>query len=331
MTLRLGALFIAALAILAFAVAYAGASPLGAAQTLFQGSLGNLRVLSGTLKEMTPLLITGLAVFLALKAGLFNIGVEGQFLVGAASGAAVALRVPGLTGVIFGILAGMAAGALWALPAGLIKAYRNGHEVITTIMLNNIAGLMTAALVAGPLKDPKQAAPTTPVLITRLPNVVNTSDPPLTISLALVLGVVIVAIAAFWLKRTVVGYELQAVGANPTAARFAGVHPPRVMLNAMLVSGAIAGLGGALQVVAYEGRFYSGFSPGYGFDGLGIALLAGNSALGVIPGAFLFGALAKGGVALGIAGIPKGITTVVIGLVILIAAAIRYREVKKVA
>jgi simple sugar transport system permease protein len=328
LTLRLGALVVAALAILAFAVAYAGASPLGAAQTLFQGSVGNVRVLSGTLKEMTPLLITGLAVFLALKAGLFNIGVEGQFLVGAASGAAVALRVPGLTGVILGILVGMAAGALWALPAGLIKAYRNGHEVITTIMLNNIAGFMTAALVAGPLKDPKQAAPTTAVLTTRLPNLTNS---PLTISFALLLGVVIVAITAFWLKRTVAGYELQAVGANPTAARFAGVHPPRVMLTAMLVSGAVAGLGGALQVVAYEGRFYSGFSPGYGFDGLGIALLAGNSALGVIPGAFLFGALAKGGVALGIAGIPKGITTVVIGLVILIAAAIRYREVKKVA
>jgi simple sugar transport system permease protein len=287
-----------------------------------------VRVFSGTLKEMTPLLITGLAVFLALKAGLFNIGVEGQFLVGAASGAAVALRVPGLTGVILGILVGMAAGALWALPAGLIKAYRNGHEVITTIMLNNIAGLMTAALVAGPLKDPKQAAPTTAVLSSRLPNL---SGPPLTISFALLLGIVIVAITAFWLKRTVAGYELQAVGANPTAARFAGVHPPRVMLTAMLVSGAIAGMGGALQVVAYEGRFYSGFSPGYGFDGLGIALLAGNSALGVIPGAFLFGALAKGGVALGIAGIPKGITTVVIGLVILVAAAIRYREVKKVA
>lgn len=328
MTLRLGALVIAALAILAFAVAYAGASPLGAAQTMVQGSLGNLRVLGGTLKETTPLLITGLAVFLALRAGLFNIGVEGQFLVGAAAGAAVALRIPGQAGVWMGMGAGIVAGAVWALPAGLIRAYRNGHEVITTIMLNNVAGLMTAALVAGPLKDPRQPAPTTAVLPFRLPDLIGS---PVSVNWALVIGVVLVAVIAFWLKRTVAGYELQAVGANPTAARFAGVHPPRVMVMAMVVSGAVAGLGGALQVVAYEGRFYSDFSPGYGFDGLGIALLAGNSALGVIPGALLFGALAKGGVALGIDGIPKGITTVIIGLVILIAAAIRYREVKKVA
>ncbi|MGV3615950.1 MAG: ABC transporter permease [Fimbriimonas sp.] len=329
MTIRIVALILAAIAILGFAVAYAGASPLGAAQTLFEGSLGNARVISGTLKEATPLLITGLAVFLALRAGLFNIGVEGQLLVGAATAAAVGLRLPGMGGVLLGIVLGMVAGALWALPAALIKAYRNGHEVITTIMLNNIAGLLTAALVAGPLKDPTQEAPTTAVIATRLPPALTQSG--LTISSALVLGLIVVAAVAFWLKRTVAGYEMQAVGANATAARFAGVHPPRVMVKAMLASGAIAGMGGALQVLAYEGRFYSGFSPGYGFDGLGIALLAGNSALGVIPGAFLFGALAKGGVSLGIAGIPKGITTVVIGLVILVAAVLRYREVKTVA
>jgi simple sugar transport system permease protein len=323
------ALILAAVAVLVAAVLYAGAGPGEAARALFQGSLGNARVLSGTLKETTPLLIAGLAVFLALRAGMFNIGVEGQLLLGAACAAAVALRVPGMGGVILAAVVGAVAGALWALPAALIRAYRNGHEVITTIMLNNIASLMTAALVAGPLKDPTQEAPTTANLPTMLGAVYR--QRPLEISVALVVGLVLVFVVWFWLRRTVSGYELQAVGANATAARYAGVHPPRVMVRAMLCSGAIAGLGGALQVVAYEGRFYSGFSPGYGFDGLGIALLAGNNALGVIPGAFLFGVLAKGGVALGIAGIPKGITTVAIGLVILVAAAIRYREVKKVA
>ena len=111
----------------------------------------------------------------------------------------------------------------------------------------------------------------------------------------------------------------------------AGIDPKKVIVRAMLASGAIAGLGGAIQVLAYEGRFYADFSPGYGFDGLGIALLAGSSAFGVIPAALLFGVLAKGGVSLGIAHIPKGITTVVLGMIILIAAALRYRKVKTVA
>lgn len=328
MKFRLIALIVVAIAVVALAVMAAGASPVGAAQTLFKGSLGSPRVLTGTLRETTPLLITGLAVFLALRAGLFNIGVEGQFVFGALASAAVALKTPGPIGLLLGVIVGAIAGALWALPAAWIKAYRNGHEVITTIMLNNIAGFVATAMVAGPLRDPNQGSPSTAILTGRVGNAMTGQ---LTLNWALLIGLVAIVMVAFWLKRTVSGYELEAVGQNPTAALFAGVNPKRVIVNAMVASGAIAGIGGALQVLAYEGRFYSGFSPGYGFDGLGIALLAGSNALGVIPGAFLFGALAKGGVSLGIDGIPKGITTVVIGFVILVAAAIRYREVKKVA
>lgn len=328
MKLRILALIVAALAILVFAVKAAGASPAEAARALVQGSLGSPGAFAGTLRETTPLLITGLAVFFALRAGLFNIGVEGQFLVGAMGAAVVALKVPGLPGILLGMAVGMLLGALWSLPAGLIRAYRNGHEVITTIMLNNIAVLLTNALVSGPFKDPHQDSSTTERIAGRLPDLY--SKPPLTINLSLLLGLILVAVVGWWLRKTVKGYELEATGANAGAAEFAGVRTARVRVQAMLVSGAIAGLGGALQVVATEGRFYAGFSPGYGFDGLGIALLAGANAAAVIPGAFLFGILAKGGVALGIAGIPKGITTVSIGLLILVAAAIRYRKEKSV-
>jgi simple sugar transport system permease protein len=328
---KLLALIAGALAILVAFVMLAGASPLGALSTLIKGSLGKPAVIAGTLRETTPLLISGLAVFLALRAGLFNIGVEGQLVVGACSCAVVALRFPGPVGMVLGALAAMLAGAFWALPAALIKAYRNGHEVITTIMLNNVASLLTGALVAGPIRAPGQQSTTTSILdkATRLPNLYD--HPPVTISSGLLMGIVIAAAMAYWLGRRVAGYELQAVGANPTAARFAGIDPKRVVVRAMLASGAIAGLGGAIQVLAYEGRFYADFSPGYGFDGLGIALLAGGSAFGVIPAALLFGILVKGGVSLGIAHIPKGITTVVLGLIILIAAALRYRKVKTVA
>lgn len=331
MNWRLLALVVGAVALLAGAVALAGASPALAFTTLVKGSLGTPAAIAGTLRETTPLLIAGLAVFLALRAGLFNIGVEGQLIVGAIACAYVGLKVPGPVGIVLGTLAAMAAGALWALPAGLIRAYRNGHEVITTIMLNNVAGLLTTALVAGPLRAPGQESTTTADLSTstRLPALYN--HPPVTISSGLVVGVIVAIALAVWLSRTVAGFELQAVGANASAARFAGISPEKVMVRAMLASGAIAGLGGAVQVLAYEGRFYSGFSPGYGFDGLGIALLAGGTAYGVLPAALLFGILAKGGVALGIAHIPKGITTVVLGLVILVAAALRYRKVKTVA
>jgi simple sugar transport system permease protein len=324
---RLVAMIAGACAILAGAVLVAHESPIQSLQTLFHGSLGTPAAIAGTLREATPLLICGLAVFIALRAGLFNIGVEGQLLVGACACAVVAIRFPGTPGMILGVIAGMAAGALWALPAGLIKAYRNGHEVITTIMLNNVALFFTGALVSGPIKDKTQADTATPYVAasSRMPWVYQT--PTVQVNFSLVLGVLLAVGLALWLKKTVAGYELQAVGSNRVAARFAGISPQKVTMLAMTISGSLGGLAGAVQVLAYEGRFYDGFSPGYGFDALGVALLAGGSAYGVLPSSLLFGILSKGGTALQIDGVPKGITTVVLGMLILIAAAIRYRKV----
>jgi len=327
----LAALIVGAVAVLFGALLLAKVHPIEAAGSLIRGSLGSPGAIGGTLRETTPLLLAGLAVFLGLRAGLFNIGVEGQFIVGALASITVALRVPGFAGMALGVVAGILAGILWALPAGLIRAYRNGHEVITTIMLNNVAVLMTDALVAGPLKDPKQGSATTPTLdvASQLPALYN--QPPVIVSSGLLFGIVITVALSYWLRRTVAGYELQAVGANPTAARCAGVDPKRVMLFAMLASGAVGGLAGSVQALGYEHRFYQGFSPGYGFNALGVALLAGSSAYAVLPASLLFGILEQGGTSLAIFGVPKGITAVVLGLLILVAAAIRYRRVRVVA
>jgi len=155
---KLPALVLGAVALLAAAILATDVAPLDALATLLRGSLGSPRAIGGTLKETTPLLVAGLAVFLALRAGLFNIGVEGQLLLGAVTCTTIVLRFSGWPGVVLGAVAGMAAGALWAFPAGWIKAYRGGHEVITTIMLNNVAALLTTALVAGPLKAPGRRA-----------------------------------------------------------------------------------------------------------------------------------------------------------------------------
>lgn len=321
----IGLLVLLGVVIVAGAVLLSGNSPVKAAVDLVQGAFGSASALGGTLREATPLLIAGLAAFVALKAGLFNIGVDGQLVVGALAATIVALRVPGPLGILFGILAALVAGALWAAPAGLIRAYRGGHEVISTIMLNRIAVLGTNALVAGPFLDRTAGSATTPTLPTAsmLPNLLTD---PLKVTLAIPIGIALVLAVGWWLGKTVSGYELRAVGANPRAALFAGVESPRVAVRAMVLSGAIAGFAGAMLVFTDTGRFYTDFSPGYGFDALGVALLAGPLAIGVIPASLVFGALAKGGTALSIDGVPKSITTVILGVLILIAGAIRFSQ-----
>ena len=330
MNVRILALIGATVLVLLGALALSHVAPGVAALALLKGSLGTARGLTQSLANTTPLLLAGIAVYLALRAGLFNIGAEGQFLVGALACAGIALRFPGIAGIALGTLAAVVAGALWALPAGAIKAYRGGHEVITTIMLNNVAVYLTDYLVSGPMRAPGGDTTTASVTPgTRLPDVIHVGA--FSLNVALPLAIVLALALALWLKKTVAGYELRAVGANPTAARNAGIDPKRTVVRAMLASGAIAGFAGAVQVLAYEGRFYTGFSPGYGFDALGVALLAGGSALALLPSAFLFGVLAKGALALQIEHVPKGTTGVMIALLILIAAAIRARGVEKVA
>ena len=321
----IGLIVVLGVVIVAGAVRLSGHDPVAAAIGLVQGAFGSASAFGGTLREATPLLIAGLAAFVALKAGLFNIGVDGQLVVGALAATVIGLRLPGPAGLLLGILAAIVAGAFWAAPAGLIRAYRGGHEVISTIMLNRIAVLGTNALVAGPFLDRTAGSATTANLpsSSMLPNLLST---PLTLTLAIPVGIVLVLAIGWWLGKTVSGFELRAVGANPRAALFAGVQSPQVTVRAMLLSGAIAGFAGAMLVFTDTGRFYTDFSPGYGFDALGVALLAGPLAIGVIPAALVFGALAKGGTALATDGIPKSITTVILGVLILLAGAIRFSQ-----
>jgi general nucleoside transport system permease protein len=328
--LGIAALILSGLVLVVISLQALGKAPLEIFGNLLKGSLGTPQAISGTLTETTPLLLAGVAVFFALRAGLFNIGVEGQFTVGACACSVVALRVPGAVGIVLAALAGMLAGGLWALPAGWIRAYRGGHEVITTIMLNSVAMFLTRALVAGPLKDPTQDSATTANIAESsfLPNLLGPG--PWTVSSALILAIVSAVALAFWLRKAVSGYELRLVGANPTAAVTAGVDAKKVLLKAMVVSGAIGGLSGSVQVLAFSHRFFDGMSSNYGFDALGVALLAGSSAYLLIPSALLFGILAKGGSMIQTDGVPKGITTVILGVLVIIAAAIRFRTTKAV-
>lgn len=327
MSYRLIGLILSLFVVVILVLSWSGYVPSEVFGELLRGAFGSARAWTGTLRETTPLLIAGIAVFLALQAGLFNIGIEGQFVVGALTASVIGLGLPGPAGTVAGLIGGIVAGGLWAFPAGWIKAYRGGHEVISTIMLNNIAGFLTIGLVAGPLKAPGQSSPSTGTLSpsTMAPYLID--QPPLRIHTALVLGVIGVGVLAWFLKRRVAGFELRAVGSNAIAARFAGVDSRKVTLMAMVISGAIGGLAGSLQVVAFEGRFYQGFSPGYGFDALGVALLAGSSAWALIPSALLFGALSKGITFVSATlSIPRGLGGILLGLLIIGFAAYRYRR-----
>lgn len=317
------ALAIIAFALVALILIAVGVMPHDALAKLLHGSMGSKSGWNETLKQTAPLMIAGLAVFIALRAGLFNIGAEGQFLVGALAATSVALFVPGKLGLLLAVVAGIAAGGLWALPAGLIKAYRNGHEVITTIMLNNIAAILATWIVRGPLRYNGSATKTVDESSWLQPLY---SDPPFRFSLLIPLGLFLVWGLAAWLKRTVAGYELSATGANPKAAEVAGVSTKRVTVKAMAVSGSLAGLAGALQVFAYEHNFFTGFSSNYGFDALGVALLAGNSPWGVVPSSLLFGALSKGTSSLQVIGVPKGLSSILLAVLIIVFAAFRYRR-----
>jgi simple sugar transport system permease protein len=319
-------LCIVAIALLFLLILVAGASPVDAAAKLWDSAFGSPLKFSNTLKETTPLLLAGLAVYIALKAGLFNIGVEGQITIGALCTAIVAIPISGIPGIILGSIAGVIGGALWALPAGWLKAYRGGHEVISTIMLNNIASGLTLALVAGPLKDPGQEGTTTRDLAanTMLPNIIDTKMWQLNI--ALPIGIALLFLFSTWLKKSVSGYELRMVGANHQASEFAGIEVKRTIMKAMLASGAIAGFTGSILVLAFEHRFFQGMSSGFGFDALGVAMLAGTHPLAMLGSGLLFGILNKGSSAIQILGIPKGITWIVLALLIIIFAAVRYRK-----
>lgn len=326
MNARLGWLVLAGAGLVWAVVASTGTPAPDALREMFTGAFGTPAGWRETFKESTPLLVLGASVFWALKAGLFNIGADGQYVVGGLAAAVVGLRVPGPAGVLTGTLAGVGVGAAWAFLPGWIKAYRGGHEVITTIMMNNIGRLMATALAAGVLKAPGQQNAETPLLpdATTLPNLVHNGA--FRLSWAFPIGLLLVVGMAFYFGRTVGGFEASATGTNPRASRFAGIDVRTATLRAMLASGAVAGLAGALQVFAVKHQFNADFSPGYGFDALGVALLAAGQAWIVIPSALLFGALARGTSALSILGVPKGLNGVLLGIVVLVFAAVRYRK-----
>jgi simple sugar transport system permease protein len=290
---------------------------------LVAGSWGSGTSISETLVQAIPLLITGLAVAIAFQAGLFNIGAEGQLVIGglAAGIVGASVRMPGPLLCVACLLSGALAGALWALVPALLKAYRGVHEVVTTIMLNYVAFDVSRYLVSpsGPFVSATQPSATDKIPLDARLGVIA---PGTRLHAGLLIALALVAVLAWLLYRTPAGFRLRLVGINPRAAATLGISVPRTTIAAMLASGGIAGLAGAVQVLGVYGRYYDSFSPGYGYDAIAVALLGALAPVGIAVAALFFGTLGAGAVQLqAVAGISREMVSVVSGLVVAFVAA----------
>ncbi len=313
---------ILALLIGAVLLALSGANPIEAYAALWEGAFGSPQAIQRTLEKSTPLLFSGLAVAFAFKAGLFNIGAQGQLLLGAIVAAYVGFSIDGLPAIIhapLALLAGGAAGALYGAIPGALKVYTGAHEVITTIMLNYIAINLTDFLADGPWKDIS-----TGNVVARTPLIADAARLPLLGNIPL--GFILAVLAAFvtwWiLYRTTLGYEIRTVGLNSSAAQYAGISVARIIILAMVISGFLAGVGGAVETQGIVGRFQPGFNLGLGFDGITVALLGKTSPFGVIPASILLGAMAAGSTQMQFnAGVAQEITDVITAFILFFVAA----------
>lgn len=314
------------LVLLTVLLVFTGHAVVPALAALLRGAFGSwYAITSATLVRMVPLGFAGLGVALAFRAGVLNVGAEGQLLVGAA--AATALAVPlGSTSPLVAIplmlCGGAVAGALWALIAGVLRLKFGVLEVISTIMLNFVALNLTGWLVRGPLQEPQRINPQSAALPTSL------QLPVLLEGTRLHAGVVILPIVAtalwWWLFQTAGGFRVRAVGANARAAESAGaIRVTRTLLLVFLLSGLLAGLGGAVEYLGITYALYENFSPGYGYTAIAVALLAGLHPIGVLATALLFGALEAGANAMQRdAGVPSVVVSVVEAVLILLVVGV---------
>lgn len=321
LTVSAGAVVLALL-LGAVLLAAAGYDVRDAYYNLYDGAFGNQYSIADTLLNSIPLMFAGLAIAFAFRGGLFNIGAEGQLYMGALATAITALALPQWPGVpliMAAMTAGALAGAAWGFLPGLLKAKTGAHEVITTIMFNYVATLMTAYLVKTYFKAPGPVDQT--ALIpqhARLPELIIGTR----LTWALIIAVVLVGVVDWILRRTSFGFDVELVGTNPGAAVYAGVPVAARTALTMALSGAIAGLAGSTIVLGVLYRFITHFSPGYGFTAIAVALVARARPWGIVPAAVLFGALQAGGMTMQLfARIPADLMTAVQGLVILFVAS----------
>ena len=277
-----------------------GADPLKAYSAMLQGAAGSVSGITQTLVKATPLLLVGLGITIAFRGGVINIGGEGQLIVGALAATAMALAFPEWPGVILlplALAAGVAGGAAWGGVPGVLKARLGVNEILSTIMMNQIAIQLSNYLLRGPMIDPAEIARGTQIAQSaQLPQQVWLIRlvPRTLLNGGAIIAVVMAVLVYIFLWRTTIGYRIRAVGLNAEAARYAGIRVPVYQALALVLGGAFAGLAGAVEVLGVQHRMLEGLSGGYGFSGIVAALFGKLHPLGVIPASILFGGLLVG-------------------------------------
>jgi general nucleoside transport system permease protein len=295
---------IAALIIGAFMLLALGANPIQAYGALFRGAFGSTNALAETIVKAVPLLLVGIGICIAFRAKVINIGGEGQMIIGALVATGLGLIVTDLPGwlvIILAMLAGFLGGAIWGAIPGTLKAYFNVNEILSTVMMNAIAVQLMNFMLRGPMIDPAQAELASQIpqtarlpIIYHLPRLV-----PTRLHLGALIAVILAILVYVLLFHTTLGYRIRAVGLNPNASRYGGIRVRKQIVIALLLSGAFAGLAGAIQVYGLNYRMITdgsptGFTGSAGFNGIVAALFGRLHPIGTIPASFFFGALLVG-------------------------------------
>jgi len=331
---------LAALAVGAVMLLLLGVNPVDAYGAMLEGAFGSSNALAETLVKATPLLLVGLGICIAFRGNVINIGGEGQMIIGAILGTLVGLSFsdwPGWAVIILSLFVGFLGGAAWGAIPGVLKAYFNVNEILSTIMMNAIAIQTMNFLLAGPMIDPAQAE-----LASKIPQTARLMDAfrlPRLVPTRLHLGALIAVVFAFLvyilLWRTIWGYRIRAVGQNPSASRYAGVNVKRYIVLAILLSGAFAGLAGVVQVFGVNYRMITdgsatGFTGSAGFNGIVVALFGQLHPLGAIPASIFFGALLVGANKMQrVMQVPSALITALNGLVVVFVVSSEFWRKKR--
>lgn len=300
-------------------IAALGANPVTALQALWKGAFGSMRNLGTTLSRATPLIFTGLCACFAYRCGVFNLGGEGQFIMGAIVCCVIGTQfgLEGLPAIILCLVAGTIAGGLWAMIPGVLKVYRGQNEMIISIMLNYVATLFMGVLFTNWMRDgsvPQTVSVPDASRLTRLFG--------LRVTTAFIIAVVVGFAVYYFLFYTSKGFQLRAVGYNMTAAQFNGFAVKKYFLGSFLVSGMIAGLGGSADILGTQFFLINGYAAGYGFDGVSMALIGQLHPLATMLVAIFFAALRVGSTTMQAAtGVPTSVSDIIQALVIVFTVA----------